>query len=279
MVHNSAVRRVLALTVLAALLSSCGVSEARNRALAEAAVQPLSASNNWQPGLVGLPDYPAHGWGPAGYPDVTASTATGNLDPVQEFLSNLSLKTSDLSNGVKVKLIDKGDTLSGATLDFCAGSYPSETLRVARRQVAAFDSAGAFAGFSTEVVQYESSDAAMQAITELVTRKTACVDGTTYTSPSGAQETINFFTAPGPTNTVLVAANQRVILHAVVSSATETHHQLIVVQVRGNTLLGFYATETGKTPFEQSVLDSLFGLVSKLTERLNSASASDIGQF
>ncbi len=272
--------RFLALAVSTALvLTGCGVQEARDRALAEAAVKPLSQPNSWVPGLVALPDYLSSGLGPAGYPgvDIEAGNPNGELDPVQEFLDSIGIRSEDLNGTGIVDVINKGDTLAAPTLDFCGKEFASENRRLARRQVAAFNLDGTYGGVSTEAVQYESIAAAQKAIDEMVAAKAACPDGTTYVGNDGVEYTVTFHPASGPDNTVLVDAGQRAILHMVTTSAETAQRSLIALQVRGNTLLGIYVSETGDTPFDQDVLDSIFGLISRISERLMNADPVMVG--
>jgi len=189
---TSFARKAIIIGAAASLMSGCGLQSARQHALETAAVKPLTGSNNWMPGLVGMSGYKASGLGPNGYPGVAAETGQDQLDPAQAFLASISMQAADLKSGVTVDLITDGDSLKGATLDFCGGTYPSESKRLVRRQVAAFDSTGAFAGLSTEVVQYESPEAAQQAIDEIVAQKKNCPDGHTYTDETGAKHTIKF---------------------------------------------------------------------------------------
>ena len=46
------------------VLGGCGLTEARNAAIADAKVTPNSMADSLRPGLVGMPDYPSSGWEP-----------------------------------------------------------------------------------------------------------------------------------------------------------------------------------------------------------------------
>jgi hypothetical protein len=70
----------------------------------------------------------------------------------QRILRKVSVQSSDVRGGLKVVLIPGGDLVQGqVTLNFCSNNYASESLRVARRQVAVGSN------FSTEAVLYRNS--------------------------------------------------------------------------------------------------------------------------
>ena len=280
--RRTSLKAIALSTAMMLALSGCGISDAREAALKEANTKPLSSTNSWQPGLVALSDYTASGFGPAGYPNVDASAIFDDsgdqpLIAPQELLQSISLKSADLNN-VEIALIENGDTLNRPTLEFCGATFASESLRVHRRQVA-----GTFNGtswISSEAVIYKSPAAAQQAIDEMVAAKKACPDDTVYKNSVGEDVTINFFAAPGPNETVLVPAEQRVILNftekSSASGATPAR-SFLALQVRGNVLLAFYLVEDIETTFTQDGLDVLYGFVSALTKRLNALDPTEIG--
>lgn len=277
MIHNSAMRIPALIVAGTLLLAGCGLDAARAGAVAEAEVQPLNQANDWLPGLVAMPDYKASGLGPVGYPRVVAISS--ELDPTQEFLASIGLQAEDFASDIEIQLIQQGDTLVGKTLDFCGGVFPSEKLRLARRQVAAVDADGNYLGFSSEAVQYESAEAAQQAIDEMIVQKSACKDGSTFTADDGIEYTVTFYPAPGPESTILVPNKQRIILHIVAKSELDSTAYLLALQIRGNTLLGLYASAASDVPFDQETLDALFAIVSMGTQRLQAATPENIGEF
>lgn len=269
-------RLLASLAISALILSGCGLSEARDKALAEDAVKPLSLTNNWLPGLVAFPDYPAQGWGPAGYAGV--SDGDNVDDPVQKFLATLGLQKTDFTTDVTLELITDGDTLDSPTLDFCGGTYPSDDLRVTRRQMNAMTTDGGWTGISSEVVQYLNADAAKQAISEIVARKEVCVDGFKYTTTDANDTTITFHAAPGPDTTVLVPAEDRAIMHFTLDWGSTQATSFVAYQIRGDTLIALYVTQDGlKTAMTQKELDSIYGLLTRLTNRLMSAEPEEVG--
>ncbi|MEY4347797.1 MAG: hypothetical protein RIS43_216 [Actinomycetota bacterium] len=272
------IRTLAAFIIPMMLLSSCGLSEARDKALAEAAVQPLSLENNWLPGLVAYPDYPAQGLGPQGYPGVSGSDSNAPENATQKFLASLGLQASDLRSGFTVKLYDTdGATLNAPTLDFCGATYATEEMRVERRQVEATASDSVFTFLSSEAVQYESVSAARLALKEVIDTKKKCPNGYQFEDVDGVTQTMTFHPAPGPATTVLVPATDRAILHFTQSSQNYSDTAFIAYQIRGNTLLAFYAVINGDQPLTQEELDNVYGVVSKLSSRLLAAKPVEVG--
>ncbi len=97
----------------------------------------------------------------------TPGSATTPADPSAAALDSLVLRQADVPSTVLVQPIDGGDQVSGQpTLDLCNGTFPSESLRTARLQVAAYDGQ-ATTLLSTEAVLYKNTAATTQAFAEL----------------------------------------------------------------------------------------------------------------
>lgn len=100
------------------------------------------------------------------------SGVTAKARPDGEILAAISLSAGDAADANQFGLIAGGDEVAGeTTLDLCAGDYPSEELRVARRQV---EIAGDPLWVSSEAVIYQSSSAAAQAMSELTEVVQSC---------------------------------------------------------------------------------------------------------
>jgi hypothetical protein len=85
---------------------------------------------------------------------------------------------------LSIQLLPDGNVVAGKpTLELCNGTFPSESLRSERLQVAAVDARGDPL-LSTEAVLYTSPAAAMQAFSELTTVAASCAD-TPLVSPVG----------------------------------------------------------------------------------------------
>lgn len=264
-------RKVVVLVLLSLSLSGCALQDAREHALLVAQVEPLSGSNKWTPGLA-LGGYEASGLGPDGYPGVVE---TGGPSPTQKFLASIGLRNGDLADGSTIELLPKGNLLSVPTLDFCNGTYATEKQRISRRQVGSFDISGAYTGFSSEAVQYESPEAALAALAELKAQKKQCPDGTTFTDGDGVDHKLTFHPAPGPSNTELMT--DFVVLHELDKASDGNFAGLYVWQVRGNTLIALYASQAQAKPLDQTSLDYVYSVVSKLTLRLKNADPVNVG--
>lgn len=271
-------RAIAMLLISSLMLVGCGYSEARDNARQAQTTEPLASQNYLQPGLVGLSEYAGSGWGPAGYPGVSGSQSeTEELDPTYQFLNSISVQASDLGESFVTQLLPKGDSLGVPTLDFCGREYESDLLRLARWQLGVYSTTGQFSGVSSEAVQYESPEAAQSAIDELLQVRTQCFEGSSYSDKAGQEFVIEYFPIAPSTNATLVERRQRVMLHFLSRSVDQTFRSAIILQVRGNTLLGFYVSELGETPFSQETIDTIFSVNTSLTERLLAAPDVEIG--
>jgi hypothetical protein len=119
--------------------------------------------------------------------------------------------------------------------------------------------------------------AARLALKEIVDTKKKCSTGYQFQDVDGVTQTMTFHPAPGPSTTVLVPAADRAILHFTQSSQNYSDTAFIAYQIRGNTLLAFYAVINGDQPLTQEELDSVYGVLTKLTSRLLAAKPVDVG--
>lgn len=248
--------------VAALLLSGCGLADARRAAAANAAVTPVASGSGLRPGLVGLSDYPSTGWDPG------SAAASAPTLPAKNPLAAVGLRASDFSGQGSVSVIPDGNSLGIPTLDFCEGKYPSESLRLKRLQVGAFDAKGQYAGISTEVVVYESPAAAKQALQEVIAARLACPVGKVVKTYDGHTLVFAFHPAPGPSSTPLVGADSRLIIHTTMQVDGKPQTAFLVYQVDGPVLAGLYATASTGKPFDQSSLDKLYGLAGDIADRL-----------
>ena len=128
-------------------------------------------------------------------PTAIAGTPTPPVSPVSNVLDRLVLQQSDVPLGDRVIALDRGADLTVATLDLCNGTYPSEKLRVARRQVVLVDELG-LSQLSTEAVLYGKPADGVQAFRELRTVAAHC-PANPVKSPVGEDTTTTKFrTAP-----------------------------------------------------------------------------------
>ena len=114
----------------------------------------------------------------------TTTPPPASTDPSAAALRDLGLRPGDLTSSVSLVLIPRGNSVSGApTLDLCNATYPSESQRKARLQVAGLDDQGNVA-LSTESVLYSNAAATEQAFTELESAAANCPNSP-VTSPVG----------------------------------------------------------------------------------------------
>ena len=121
----------------------------------------------------------------------TIPTTPGN-NPAA--LPTLSVKQEDVPPEFVVGLMQNGDRVQGeVTLNMCSAEYPSEALRIARRQTLVVDAQGRNV-LSTEAVAYQTPAATAQAFQELRDAQTNCPKG--FLPTQGGEPTRILF---GPT--------------------------------------------------------------------------------
>lgn len=252
------------------VLAGCSLDDARAAAIANAEVKPLDMSNSLRPGLVGMPDYPSTGWEPGGATPSPTATAQAPKNP----LAAIGLRASDLTGGNRVAVIPDGTSLGVPTLDFCEADYPSESLRVKRLQTGAYDKAGTYTGLSTEVVVYESPKAAKQALAEVIDARLKCPTGKQITTYDGHELVFDFHTAPGPSDTPLVGADSRLIIHTTMTVDGSPQRAFLVYQIDGPVLAALYVSSSSGKPFPQASLDSFYELAGHIADRLRANAGS-----
>jgi hypothetical protein len=115
--------------------------------------------------------------------------------PDSSVLGDLMVHQSDAPTGATVIGLDHGDDLTVATLDLCNGTYPSENLRVARRQVVLVDEVGA-ARLSTEAVLYGKPADGVRAFQDLRSVVAHCPSNPVKSPVGEATTTTKFRAAP-----------------------------------------------------------------------------------
>jgi hypothetical protein len=146
-------------------------------------------------------------------------------------LARLGLRQSDVEQQIVVLPIDGGLQVSGeVTLDLCDATYPSESLRRARVQVAGYDVDGSTT-LSTEAVLYESSGAVGQAWREIQDAAASC-----DTTQPGAK-----IDAGIDRDWPDVAGVKRLAYDLTTTDAAgQAGHYVVVYLSRGNVLMGVY---------------------------------------
>jgi hypothetical protein len=154
-------------------------------------------------------------------------------------LDRVSLRQSDVVNGVVVGLITNGDQLTRPTLDLCNGTFASEALRTARWQVAAV-AANGNAPLSTEAVLYRSAPAGAQAMAEVREVATRCPDKPVV-SPVGEPTATTRFNAAPDTKWDDTPNVDRAAYDVTATNAQGgSFHSVVVYLRRGRVLVGLY---------------------------------------
>ena len=153
-------------------------------------------------------------------------------------LSGLVVNQADVGPDRVVVLIPNGNRTTQPTLDLCNGTYASETLRVARLQVAEVDNAGN-ALLSTEAVTYRNAAATASAFAEL-RRVVAACPRTPVTSPVGEDTAATVFKAAPDGGWPRTPSVERQAYSFTTTSGATTSASIAVYLRRGRVLLGLY---------------------------------------
>ena len=135
------------------------------------------------------------------------------------------------------------------TLDLCSGTYASESLRTARRQVDLDDRTGQTA-LSTEAVLYTSPSATAQAFTELKARAANCPQSFLPPPPGedGLPPAKTTFSTPPDGSWPNVAGVDRLAYAFTTTTQDGTSENSVAVYLRhGRALLGLYFSSPGQT--------------------------------
>jgi len=229
-----------------------------------AAQQPLPLGTTWRPGLF------ASGYGPQGL-GPSASADIAPTDPSQAVLARVGLTSTDFATGYSVSLVKDGDSLSVASLEFCGATFPSESTRVARRQVVLLDPKKATMGAGSEAVLYGTAADAAGALEQLRAAARAC-DPTIPFTVAGGKITVTQTATDDIDVTGFVASGSRVLIAASFDDAATTlsARTLTVWQVRGPLLVALQLTHAGTDPFTDKDRTNFHLIASTLATRLAS---------
>lgn len=195
-----------------------------------------SFSSSPSPSRSGSPGGPD----PSGPPTVP-SNGSGALSPDQAVLRQLGLRQADLAAGGLAQLVPRGDQVVGeTTLDLCNGTFPSESRRVARRQVAAVSVADTSVSLSTEAVFYDDAGGTAQAFTELRSVAAKC-PAAAVTPPGGGEGAATKFNPTPDKAWPQTATVERLAYDFVTTDAAGASDRTVAVYLRrGRILIGIY---------------------------------------
>jgi len=255
----------------ALLLSGCGLDEARARARASQSSTPLPLEDHWRPGLL-LP-----GAGGAG---LQPDNGLNSQQVTTETLQSLLIQPNDIGKNVSIDFVDHGQEVAGQTsLDLCGGSFPSETRRQARYQVAAYSSTGTFIGISSEAVLYENPAEVTAALKELRVAQAACKAGKVANrNPEGK---VTYYPKnPSPLvglakKSTLMPSSQRLVDETDIKLPDGSTHRIVAIyQVSGRFLTALYLSGTDDSDLSTQTYKSTLKVGEKIARRLRAATAA-----
>ena len=197
-------------------------------------------------------------------------------DPAASVLSGLVLHQSDVGPTETVAPINGGtEVAGGATLDLCNGTFPSESLRTARLQVAAADAQGTMV-LSSEAVLYSTPAAAAQALSELKSTAASC-PASPVVSPVGEPTVITQFKAAPDGSWPQVATVDRVAFDFVATDATaQSQHFTTAYLRRGRALMGIYFSQPDGPQAAVDGQTTIAGIVNLFAARMANLPASAV---
>ncbi len=187
----------------------------------------------------------------------------------QSLLRQFSMQQSDLPAGTTFAVIGGGNQVHGqVTLDLCGHHFDSESLRVARHQVAAANAART-TGLSTEAVLYQSPAATAQAFAEIRQAQAQCPPGKFVQSDVAGEPALAYsFGAAPDASWPSVNGVERLALAVTVSDRKGQHETSDVVYLRrGPYLLGIYFS-SATTPLAVDGQTTMEGITEVLSQKL-----------
>jgi hypothetical protein len=164
-----------------------------------------------------------------------------STDPGASSLTGLVVGQSDVSSPVIVDELPGGNQVANqTTLDVCNGTFPSESLRTARLQVAAGDPQGSDIALSTEAVLYKNAGATAQAFAELRSVVAHCPSTPVVSPVSEPTVTTHFNAAPDGTWTQTPSVQRLAYDFVSTDDQGNATHSIAVYLRRGRALLGVY---------------------------------------
>ena len=189
-------------------------------------------------------------------------------DTKQVNLSKFGFNANDFSQEWTLLPMGGGTTLDDPSLDLCGAQYPSEKLRLERRQVVATKIGSAYTFLSTETVKYTSVAAAAGAQKELVKAMAACQINNGFSNTAGAIVPYVFTEIKNLPNG-LVGEDSRLLVRAQIDSGNRARQLLGFYQFNGNIFTGLYVMTTGETGFTDAQVANWLKVAVTLASRLN----------
>jgi hypothetical protein len=191
-------------------------------------------------------------------------------------LSGLVLRQADVGPTETVAPIIGGTRVAGgATLDLCNGTFPSESLRTARLQVAAADTRGTLV-LSTEAVLYSTPSGGAQALAELKSSAASC-PASPVASPVGEPTVITHFNSAPDSSWPQVATVERVSFDFVTTDASgQSRHFTTAYLRRGRALMGIYFSQPDGPQAPVDGQTTMAGIVNVFASRMANLAGSAV---
>jgi hypothetical protein len=164
-------------------------------------------------------------------------------DKDQLAISKYGFQIADFDQDYQLLPIARGTTLLDATLDVCSGDFPSEKLRVMRRQVAAYKEGSPYSFLSTETVKYKDAFAAESALTDLDKVVASCKSAGGFKGTDGSLTKYAFSDAPK--FTYADGVNGRVIM-TLIGEGANARWLLSFFQIKGELAVNTYLVRSEK---------------------------------
>lgn len=190
-------------------------------------------------------------------------------DPTQRALARIGFSQADFSDTQTVRLLGAGNTTNDATLDLCESDFPSESARIARRQVIVTKSTvDSYTFLSTETVRYTSAAAVREALQEIDAASALCRTRGYSLSTSGVKTPYAFGTLPVLPSGLRPEADRRLYLVTTGESATAMTI-LIAYQFKGDTLNALYVAKRGVASLDDATVSRWLDVAVVLAGRLD----------
>ena len=169
---------------------------------------------------------------------------------------------------MSVVLIPRGNSVTNAaTLDLCNATYPSESERKARLQVAALDAQSNVA-LSTESVLYSNAAATEQAFTELDKAAAACPSTPVASPVDEGTSTTKFNPAPDGAWPQVAGVERRAFDFTSTDDTGQAQRSVAVYLRRGRALMGIYFPQPDSAQTPVAGQTTIAGIVNVFAQRM-----------
>jgi hypothetical protein len=205
----------------------------------------------------------------SGIRDIPSSTQ--GIDPTltlpnQKSLLSLGFSQDDFVNGWKVLPMAGGTETQDPTLDFCGSNYPSENLRLFRRQVAVSRTGTPYAFLSSESVEYRDKLATAQALLELRENLAQCKIVGGVKDSTGLLTKYQFQETSAEEKQLKIV--ESLIVHAIMGEGTNSRVLFAVYQFRENYFTGLYVVKDGDKFLNRPEIDYWIMVAKTFNSRL-----------